>query len=372
MIRRLIGWMPFILIPGLCHAQPLVLTEPQKLATLEAFHRLQVGLPPATDGRIKDSKFAQLESDLDNLQRQLGTQTSPLSEKCQRFVSVSDKLAKDLVVDARSLSLRQSFMTEPLSDFDFELTNHTRIAGAAFSELAFLVQQNAEGGYSVLDRQATVACPFFNRDQLVSTFTASIESLNKLFQAILGTPGIFAMEEAQQRLLKLEMADQAVRQKHFWLAMGALTVASVTLWEFGPSIVAGSLRLLWGYTPRLFAVPAFLYGVKVSGLVAEGVAFSYADEWTSNSLLPPKIFIGSWDEHMNSIESFLESPLHSPQMELVFLSRIHALILADTAQWFAPASSFLREEEQKWGSIENAMTHYQATQTRTDAIEKPR
>lgn len=341
-------------------AQPLSLTAPEKLATLEAFQRLQTGIPPSTDVAEKNKIFGRMQTDLTQAEQHLNNQNSQSSDKCERFISTSGRLVEDLRSGVRSLTVRHdAFVHPPLSDFDFELANHVRIAGAAFSEMAFLLNQKAEGGYSVLDSHNTTSCPLADRDGMITVFNSTVADLGELFKTVLGVPGIDEMENSQQRLLHLAIDDERFDRKKFWGAMAGLTAASVVFWEFSPAIAAGTLRLLWGYTPRIFAIPAFLYGVKVSALVAEGMVFTYADHWTSSRVLPPKIFLGSWDEHMDSIETFIKSPIHVPELELVFLSRIHAVMLAESMQWFAPANSFLKEAEQKSGSIAKAIDYYQ-------------
>jgi hypothetical protein len=349
------------MISWLCHAQPadLVYSNIEKAYVLSTYLRVRDGLAPSSDLAKTTQLAAQSDAAARKTQSELNEQT-PENARCSRFVKTSQALIQDLLLALQTISLHPgAFGRAQLSDFDFEAVNRFRITSAALAEINFLLQSGAEGGYSLLDLRSRQACQLKNRAGLTSDFSTLLRSLGEYTKAAIGLPGVFQMQADEDRLLRLSLADESHDRKMFWLGLGiGGSAASAIIWKFGPTLAAAAIRSVLGYSPRILAVPIFLYGVKVSALVAEGMAFSYADQWLSTNEPPPRMILGSWDEHMDALDILVKSPVHSPALELAFLSRIYALIVSDFGPSLTPTKSFVEAEAKRWGSVENAVEHY--------------
>lgn len=325
-------------------------------ALLEAYHHLRDGVPPEGADQLQSAAKKSLDG-LFELRSELGVARSSSTGECRQFADISERLAGDIQSGVARFSMRP--LVQPIADDrEFESANRLQIDIAAFSQLDFLMRTGGEGGYSVVDASSRSACPFSQREKIAHLFGSNLISLTDFFRAAFGSPGLAQMTADQNRLIRLIQADDKAENRRFWTIMAVGTAASAVLWEFGPPITAFGVRLIWGYTPRLLAVPAVLYGMKFSALVTEGVAFSYADQATAIEIEPSKSIAASWDEHMNSIAQLLDSPTHAPEIQLLFLSRVQALIFSDTIPWLNALSGQLAAEESKWGSLENAIEHY--------------
>ncbi len=323
------------------------LGEKERKALLQAYQRIRDGIP--AEGNIEKIRArgeAAIDS-LSNLQTELKKENRRQTGKCQRFIEISQRLSVELqglVGNYRIVDPRLSSLTNA----DFEIRNRTMIAITAFAEMEFLIQNQAEAGYSVLDfLHDRTTCPFASREALAASYTKSTKDLTQFFETAFGSPGLTEMLDTQDRLLTLAIQDDRADKKRFWALMAGLTVTSVVFWEFGPALAASSVRIIFGYTPRILAVPAFVYGISVSALVAENVAYNFADEASSYRISPSRMIIGSWEEHMDSIDYFLKSPVHAPELELFLLSRVQSVVFAEALSWMKQFKSLIEREEAK-------------------------
>jgi hypothetical protein len=343
---------------GTCRGQESRLSAAETLKILEAYARIQKGEPPSRDPAAVSAAAGAAGQRLQYLKMEIGEWAHGAGEKCARFADLSVRLARELQ-SALALFARRPYFSESSTDGEFELANRIQIGIAIYSQLGFLLNSDAEAGYSVLDWNVRHACAAWpQRARLKAAYQDGLNELTGFFRLAFGSPGLEQMNAAQNRLIKLSIADEARDRVKFWTIMTVGTAASLVLWEFGPPVAVLAIRAIWGQAPKLMALPAVIFSVKASALVAEGVVFSYADQLAATSQPPPKTVLGTWEEHMDSIRFFIESPVHSPEMQLLFLSRVHALNFSDSLGLITGLAPLLRSEEGKWGSIENAISAY--------------
>lgn len=318
-----------------------------KIESLEFFLAIQNGRPPESAAAIQGAATKALASlKLFSPQLSFARRTSTTAN-CTRFRDVALALSQDLVKGITSYS-----------GGDFELGNRLQIEIASFLTIQYLLSSKAEGGFGVLDVHERLVCPFVQRDTLMEQADQTLNDLTAFFRASFGTPGLAAMEDSQRRLLQLALQDEKVERRNFWIYTGALTVASIALWEFAPAALLLGVRGIWGVTPRILTLPSVTFGIQATALTAEGFVFAYAEELAADHPQAPKIMLGSWTEFMNAIETIVASPVHAPQLQMVLLSRVHAMVYADVLPWIVARAPEMNAEEVRYGSLTEALRHY--------------
>lgn len=329
------------------------LNSSEKLQILKSYKELSQGSAPEAPAKFDSNAVF---SELQRLSMLVHNQKYE-NNNCQRFQRIEEQIFHDLMGAFAALQNRPEILAS-VSDYDFLFVNRLKILLSLFSQVTVLLKNGAEQGFSFLDLHTHQGCESPERATLVSFHLTLQEHLNLFFARSIGRPGINAMNEAEMRLIRLAVVEEENDNRRFWTIMGLGTGASLILWNYGPGLAAFAVRTLWGYTPRLLAVPFVLYGANVSALVAEGMAFSYADKMTSSKVIPPTMLLGSWEEVMNTVEIFLKNPLSS-ELQLTLLSRIHGAILAEIRPWLEQLMPFIEEEEKSFGTVDNAIAFYE-------------
>lgn len=284
---------------------------------------IESGSQPEGDVDKVDLAAAKANIALSQLRDHIAPERVASTQACARFIDLSNRLARQLQTDLTKFVISVEKLNSH-SDLDFSFVNRLQIAISAFSEMDFLINSGADGGYSVLDLSSRIACPFRDRVAFSSSFRESLTLLSGFFRSAFGRPGLNKIDAIERRLLRMMVQDEYRDEKKAWMLVAGGTVASLAVWQFGVPAAIASVRWLWGYIPRLLTIPAILFGAKVSALTAESAALYYVDRATNLAVPPPENVIGSWDEHMDAIEVFLNSPVRSPALHYTFLTRIHS------------------------------------------------
>ena len=318
----------------------------EKLAALETYKLLMDGEAPAVSAGELLTARAGAISHLQTFKSQFAMEKLPLSENCLKFRKLSLGLIDDLEKGIQSYTGQ------------FELGNRLQIEIAAFMTLRHLLLSKAEGGYSLLDMKARQTCPFLSRNQLLEGAAATLHALTMYFRTVFGRPGLLQMEETQRRLFDLAREDERSENRKFWIYTGVLTVASIALWEVVPIALAFGARGIWGFTPAWSVRPGVVFATRMVALTAEGFAFAYAEELAAHHPEAAKVLLGSWNEYMDSIDAILENPVHAPQLQMVLLSRVQAMVFSEYLPWLQVMGPLITKEERQFGSLEAAIRNY--------------
>jgi hypothetical protein len=325
------------------------------LAMLESVVHITEGVPPGADTAAVSLSATRSVAELGWLYERLeALKFQALDAKCFRFVTVSRHLTSALhgLLSAAALAPGRLLGA---SNSDFEFVTRIQLAISAFAELQAMVSSGEEGGYGVLDPEVKKSCDFPERKEVADGFSSSIVQMSDFFHLAFGSLGLNQMEQAQERLLKLAVAEEPRNRNRFIAVMIGGTLVSIALWRFAPPLAEASIRMLWGYTPQILARPAFLYGARVSALIAEGVAFSYATDLSSTKVEAPQMRLHSYEEYLEAFDTLATSPLHTPDLDFIFLGRVHATLFQRSAAWIAIAKPILLEQEKRWGSLKAAL-----------------
>ena len=280
------------------------MTAELKNSLLETLSRIQDGIAPPPEDKTELKRVGEkLHQNFSGILQLLKSNSRDQPPSCKRFVSISNRLVELLDHEAAEIS-----------DLDFMRGNRFQIATFAFAELNSLLSSGAEGGYSILNRNSQTACDLPSHEAFVAQFDETTKTLAAFFNLAFGNLGLKQMNETQLRLIHLAIEDEKRDNRNFWIIAGAGTLASIAIWELAPVVATTTVRMI---------------GIKSSAFVAEGLALNYAGELASTKVELPKVIVGSWNEHMSTIELFLDAPLRSPDLQLALLSGLHSQLLND-------------------------------------------
>lgn len=326
-----------------------------KIQLLRKYIELRDGSPREQDQNIVRHRLLDAGQSLTGVGNRLAG-LHGLVGRCERFATMGAELSRQM----NGLLKDYPAGLDESTTMGFLRNVRLKILMMGFAQLDLLAEIGDDGGYNVIDRRQGVSCPFEDRKTLIADFRNAVNALNAGFRALYGVPGIRQMDAEQTRLLDIAAMQKDIDQDRLLTANALLVVASVALWETVPPAMLVATRFLWGRTPAMLAWPVVLYGVRTSALAAEGVAANYVGQKiVGDDPDHLRFLMDSWDEHMDRLDSLLSAPLNSPDLYIPILSLIHAQVVGDDLPWFHNLADQIEADEQRFGSIDNALHFYE-------------
>lgn len=325
---------------------------------MRIYLRIRDGVPPQLDAHVISGTSFQLSQDLKALLEKTKSAARKGDESCRRYFS-------DLSEASRQIDrLVMEFSKNPksvlaASDSDFLKIMRLQVLIAGFLELALLMQTGAEGGFGILDQRDRTSCQVEERPAVLGLLKTVSDDLGPFSDQAFGVPSIAQMDATKSRLLHLIDKRDHRNTRNFWILSVVSTVAGLLAWDLCPPAAAAMTELLFGRPLALGRWGA--YFTRTTAIAAETGAFMYVDQNITSpkeSLPNLGVLLGTWKERMNEVERILESPLNSPELLTVHITRLQALRYSAYLPWLGEYEDVIQEQEQKYGSVERAVEVY--------------
>ena len=247
-------------------------------------------------------------------------------ENCRRFSAATQNVLYQLRSTLRQISSNAPL--EAIADGQFENRIRFTLLQVAGINLYLVLKNQGEGGGSSLDPSAHSTCEFKDRPAVLTNYERLLQRMNSFGLAAFGSPGLFTLDRASDRLLKIAHNVAFWRNVESNVFFGASLFLAPTITVRVPLLVGAALRAAAGTASTEILASAFVKRMIGGAVFAGQVAGSF---WLNGKIQPEedpreRNFGVSWDDNLNQVEALLDSPESYAQLSVAYLGEQKSLL----------------------------------------------